>query len=69
MGFTCYTWVWIDGEDDNEGDSWIQISYPDGEEMAVVMCRDFETVKREHPEWIDQKQNAANQIVTALNRA
>ena len=62
-----YGWTWIDGEDAEAENKWIQISYPDGEEMATIMCRNFETVERDHPEWIAQKETAASEIVAALN--
>jgi hypothetical protein len=72
-----YGWTWIEGEDDDAGNSWIQIGelevdgysgYVMGEEMAIVMCRNFERVKYEHPEWIEQKERDAQLIVDALNR-
>lgn len=67
-----YGWGWIDGEDDELGNAWIQISTLDEqsyleEEMAVIMCRDVERVRREHPEWIAQKEAEAKIIVDALN--
>ncbi len=63
---TEYGWSWIDGEDDNEGESWIEISC-DGEEIAVIICRDYKTVAKEHPEWLRQKEQDARMIVDALN--
>ena len=62
-----YTWCWVDGEDEDSGKSWIQITTLDGEEMAVIMCRDYHTVFREHPEWVDLKVAYAERIVAALN--
>lgn len=62
-----YTWTWIDGEDDEAGNAWIQISDLDGEEYAVIMCRNVESVRADHPEWISQKENAARHICEALN--
>lgn len=67
-----YGWTWIEGEDDDTGDSWIQIGQLDkdghlSEEMAIIMCRDYEQVKREHPEWIENKEGDAGLIVDALN--
>jgi hypothetical protein len=64
---TDYGWSWIEGEDDNEGETWIEIAHL-GEEIAVIICRDYETVKRDHPEWIAQKERDATMIVRALNR-
>lgn len=69
-----FAWTWIDGEDDDAGDAWIQIGpvEDDGslcEEMAFIMCRDFERVKVEHPEWIVNKEHDAQTIVDALNAA
>lgn len=71
-----YGWGWIDGEDDNEGDKWIQISeldysdpdYPSlGEEMAVIMMRNFEASNRRWPDMMKQRESVAQQIVDALN--
>lgn len=62
-----YSWHWVDGEDRDVGNSWIQISDPDGEEIAVIMCRDYDRVRREHPEWIASKEIDAQIIVDALD--
>lgn len=68
-----YGWGWIDGEDDDAANKWIQISPLDEagnleEEMAVIMCRNFDKVQREHPEWIAEKERIANKICAALRR-
>lgn len=72
----AWGWTWIEGEDDEAGNSWIQIGplEDDGdgilvqpEEVAVIMCRDFDRVKAEHPEWIAAKERDAERIVAALN--
>jgi hypothetical protein len=67
-----YGWTWIEGDDEQEGDSWIHIGpfEDDGalaDEMATILCRNYEQVKREHPEWIAVKERAAQTIVDALN--
>lgn len=69
-----YGWTWIEGEDDDEGTSWITIQplsddgqTLSGDEMAVIICRNYAAVEREHPEWIEHKEDTARQIVAALN--
>ena len=67
-----FGWTWIDGEDDNAGNAWIQISpLEDGiyasDEMAIIMCRNYERVRVEHPEWIENMEFEAQTIVDALN--
>lgn len=49
-------------------DSWLTIADADGEEVAVIMCRDFERVQREAPEHIARKERNGRMIVDALNR-
>jgi hypothetical protein len=72
-----YGWGWIDGEDDNEGDKWIQISeldYTDpdhpclDEEMATIMFRNYEEYNLRFPNLKKQKESYAQQIVDALNQ-
>lgn len=69
-------WTWIDGEDDEAGNAWIQIGplEDDGhgnvvqsDEVATIMCRNIEQVRAEHPERIVQKEWEARLIVNALN--
>lgn len=66
-----YGWTWIEGEDDETGNSWIQIGPLEGEyqseELATIMCRNYEKVKVENPQWIEQKEKDAQRIVDALN--
>jgi hypothetical protein len=70
-----YGWAWIEGEDDDAGNSWIQIGPLDhteygtfqSDEMAVIMCRNYERVRSDHPEWIEWKERDAQKIVDALN--
>lgn len=69
-----FGWAWIDGEDDDRGNAWIQIGSVDADgsladEMAIIMCRDFESVKVQHPEWVAFKESDAQRIVDALNAA
>lgn len=71
---TTYGWVWIDGEDDDEGKSWIQIGPIEDsnalvEEMAVIICRNYERTLRDHPEWIRNKERDAQTICDALNKS
>ena len=72
-----YGWGWIDGEDDNEDDKWIQISeldYSDpdhpclDEEIAVIMFRDYEENNLRFPGLKEEKESEAQQIVDALNQ-
>ena len=67
-----YGWGWIDGEDDREGDHWIQISELDedgnlGDELAVIMLRNAEESERKFPGITRQRERAARMIVGALN--
>lgn len=71
-----YGWGWIEGEDDDAGTDWISIEplvveggeeILAGDEMAVIICRDADRVRREHPEWIEGKERTATLIVNALN--
>jgi hypothetical protein len=73
MAATRYGWTWIEGEDDQQGDSWIEVGpldehgYLSGDELAVIVCRNYEQVRAAHPEWIEAKERAALHIVSALN--
>lgn len=67
-----FGWGWIDGEDENEGDKWIQIGtldfsgHPNGcldEEIATIMLRDAERNKKYEPD----REAKAKFIVGALN--
>jgi hypothetical protein len=67
-----FGWGWIDGEDENEGDKWIQIgtldfsNNPNGcleEEIATLMLRDAERNKKYEPD----REAKAKFIVSALN--
>ena len=72
---TTWGWGWVDGEDEEEGNRWIQIGALEpsecgpvlGEEEAIIMCRNFDRVEAEHPEWIRQKEAMATRICDALN--
>lgn len=72
-----YGWGWIDGEDDEEGDKWIQISeldysdpdYPSlDEEIAVIMMRNYEANNLRFPGLKEENESYAQQIVDALNQ-
>lgn len=72
-----FGWGWIDGEDDNEGDKWIQISeldYSDpnhpslGEEIATLMLRNYDENIQRFPGLKEQKEREAQMIVDALNK-
>lgn len=71
-----YGWGWIDGEGDNENDKWIQISELDysnpdhpslGEEIAIIMMRDYDKNIARFPGMKEQKESQAQMIVNALN--
>lgn len=72
---TKFGWTWFGPEDDPDerGTGRISIEPLDeegflsGEEIAVIICRDYERVKAEHPEWIAAKEKCAELIVRALN--
>lgn len=72
-----FGWGWIDGEDDNEGDKWIQISeldYSDpkhpclSEEIATIMFRNYDVNIERFPGLKEKKENDAQMIVDALNQ-
>ena len=71
-----YGYGWVDGEDDNEGDRWIEIAeldYSDpatpvlGEEIAVIMLRDADQSERKFPGITADRERKAELIVDALN--
>jgi hypothetical protein len=67
-----YGFEWVDGEDENEGDRWIQISELDeddclGEEIAVIMLRDADKAEKLFRGITAHKEAAAKMIVDALN--
>lgn len=74
---TRYGWTWYLPADDPDerGSGWISIETLDedgslsGDEIAVVMCRNYDAVLAEHPEWISDKEAAAQLIVDVLNSA
>ncbi len=69
---------WIDGEDDEEGNLWIQISELDyrksdegflAHELAVVVLRRAEEMERRFPGITANREQIAALIVAALNAA
>lgn len=73
----AYGWGWIDGEDDNEGDKWIQVSpldYTDPEhpclgeeETCTLMVRNFTESCKRWPGIEKQTETRAQRIVDGLN--
>jgi hypothetical protein len=73
----AYGWTWFGPEDDPDerGTGWIEIGRLDengnlgGDPICEIICRNFEQVKAEHPEWIEAREKQAEHIVRALNLA
>lgn len=72
---TRYGWTWFGAEDDPDerGTGWIEVGpldedgYLSGDAVCEIICRDFERVRVEHPDWIEGKERDAAMIVDALN--
>ena len=73
-----YGWGWIDGEDDNAGDRWIQISELDysqddqvgflmDDEIATIMLRNYADSVKKWPNMVADREAKAKRIVDALN--
>lgn len=71
-----FGWGWIDGEDDEAADKWIQISILDytdpkhpclGEEIAVMMVRDYDQSIIKYPYLKMQREREAQLIVDSMN--
>jgi len=73
-----YGWTWYLPEDDPDerGTAWISIEpleidgdmeVMSGDEIAVIMCRNYDQVKVEHPDWIANDEKNAELICSALN--
>lgn len=72
-----FGWAWFGPEDDPDesGTAWISIEPLNrdgslcGDELCVIICRNYEAVKRENPDLISCKERDAQRIVAALNAA
>lgn len=67
-----FGWTWIEGEDENDGDEWIQISpLVDGgflgEELCVIMFRSAKVIEHKFPDLRGIKERQAELIVNSLN--
>lgn len=72
-----YGWTWFGPEDDPDerGTAWIEVGpltevegleVMDADAVCEIICRNFDAVKREHPEWIEAKEAQAQKIANAL---
>ena len=70
-----YAWTWFEPQDssDDDGTGWISVEPLNldgtlsGDEVCVIICRNYESVRRDHPDWITHKEADAQFIVDALN--
>jgi hypothetical protein len=70
-----FGWTWYLPEDDpdDRGTGWIEIGPLDeyetlsGGNLCEIICRNYDSVKVDHPEWIETKEATATLIVNALN--